>query len=395
MTGLHKNQPTPLDTKQYAAYISGDTLWKDAQELRDHRAVVGTPQQCIDRIGELAEAVRAEGMKYGISYHRERHPSRFTAGFKVQDEPFEQVAEEIRKVPEAAGLYGPFDYSDAFIADYVARWKEAEEKFLPDFMWLDDVPIFYHAEGDPQVIKFQNAFKGMIADYLNHARQWGKEVYFNNKGKHLNFPEGVGCREKDNLQMDTIGPPWQNPATLGISYAYMAHEDENDLYKTPAELVRLLVDVVSKNGNLLLNIGPRADGTIPEGMQTRLLAMGDWLKKHGEAIYGTRPWRTYGEYSGDIIEEEGVQTSKHSMRIHEIEYRFTTKPGVIYVIAFQPPGGDVVLSAFEGVDAGKIKSVRTLGGGEVDWKMDEQGLVLSPGAVDDFYLAMVYKITTR
>ena len=92
-----------------------------------------------DLIGDLGEAVRAEGMKYGISYHRERHPSRFTADFVVNDEPFPQVAEEIKMVPEAADLYGPFDYSDEFIADYVARWKEAEEKYRPDFMWLDDV----------------------------------------------------------------------------------------------------------------------------------------------------------------------------------------------------------------------------------------------------------------
>lgn len=360
-------------------------------ELTDWCATKMGPKR--DLIGDLADAVREEGMKYGISYHRERHPSRFASGFHVIEEPYSQVAEEIKMVPEAAMLYGPFEYSDAFITDYVARWKEAEEKYRPDFLWVDDVPIFYHAEGDPQVIKFQEAFKGMIADYLNQAGEWGKEVYFNNKGKHLNFPEGVGCREKDNLQMDSIGPPWQNPATLGVSYAYMAHEDENDLYKTPAELVRLLVDVVSKNGNLLLNIGPRADGTIPEGMQTRLLALGDWLKVNGEAIYGSKPWLTYGEYAGEIIDEEGVHYSKHSMRIHETEYRYTTKPGVIFVTAFQPARGELTLSSFAGFDYGKIKSIKTIGGDKVDWKAGDQGLILLPGKEDNFSLATVYKIS--
>ena len=152
--------------------------------------------------------------------------------------------------------------------------------------------------------------------------------------------------------------------------------------------------MVSKNGNLLLNIGPRADGTIPEGMQTRLLAMGNWLKTYGEAIYGTKPWHNFGEYKGEIIEEEGVHYSRHSMRIHETEYRYTSKQDVIYVIAFQPANGEVRLNAFKGFDKSIIISIELLGEGPVEWKMDEQGLTLSPGTNKNFDLACVYKIKT-
>lgn len=362
-------------------------------DLTDWCATKKGPKR--DLIGDLAKAVRAEGLKYGISYHRERHPSRFAAGFHVNETPFEQVAQEIKDMPEAAGLYGPFSYDDDFIADYVARWKEAEEKYQPDFMWIDDVPIFYAQEGDPQVQKFHDAFKGMIADYLNNAEKWGKEVYFNNKGKHLNFPEGVGCREKDNMLVETIGSPWQNPATLGVSYAYMHNEEVHDLYKTPAELVRLLVDVVSKNGNLLLNIGPRADGTIPEGMQRRLLAMGNWLKKNGEAIYGTKPWKTWGEYSGEIVEEKNVHYNSHSMRIHEKEYRYTTKPGYIYVTAFQPTEKKITLTSFKDFDKDSIKSITHMNGAAIKWNLNDKGLTIVPGNDDNFDLAKVYKIELR
>jgi len=300
------------------------------------------------------------------------------------------LCEWLPVLPEAVDLYGPFEYSDEFIADYVARWKEAEKKYQPDFLWVDDVPLFYHAEGDPQVVKFQNAFKGMIADYLNNAQLWGKEVYFNNKGKHPNFPDGVGCREKDNLQFDTIGPRYQNPATLGFSYAYMKYEEDNELYKTPAELVRLLADVVSKNGNLLLNIGPKADGTIPKGMQDGLLSLGKWLKVNGEAIYSTKPWHTSGEYKGEIFEEEDVHYMKHSMRIHEEEYRYTTKPGCIYVIAFQAPGESVHLRTFKGNKV-IIKSVQLIEGDPVKWELTEEGLNLYPENVN-FSQAIVYKV---
>lgn len=371
-----------------AEHHDGFMLWDS--DLSPWSATNKGPMR--DLIGDLAKAVRSEGMKFGTSYHRERHPNRFSKEMIVHAEPHDQVAEEIRRVPEAASLYGPFDYSDEFIADFVARWKELEEKYQPDFMWIDDVPIFRLAEGDPQVIKFENAFKGMIADYLNLAEEWGKDVYFNNKGKTLNWPAGVGCVEKDNLHLETIGPRWQNPATMGTSYAYMAAEEKGQLYKTPTELVRLLCDVVSKNGNLLLNIGPKADGTIPEGMQSRLRAMGDWLAVNGEAIYGTRPWKTYGEHSGELIEEPDVIYTKHSQRIHEVEYRFTSKPGLVYAIAFQKRTGQQLLKSFAGFE-GDIKRVDLVGSGQdITWEMTAGGLVLDCPDNAPFEHASVFKI---
>jgi len=345
-----------------------------------------------DLIGDLAKAVRAEGLKFGISYHRERHPNRFTPKPMVHAEPYEQVAEEIRRMPEAASLYGPFEYSDAFIADYVARWKEVQHKYRRDFMWLDDIPIFRFGQGDPQIRKYETACKGMIADYLNAARAWDKEVYFNNKGKTPNWPHGVGCLEADNLHRETIGPRWQNPATLGTSYAYMAAEERGDLYKTPAELVRLLCDVVSKNGNLLLNIGPRADGTIPDGMQRRLRAMGAWLKVNGAAIYGSNPWKTFGEYAGDLIEEEDVTYTKHSMRIHEHEYRYTTKPGTVYALVLRPLDEPVLLKSFAGLDR-DIESISLLGSDlPVSWILKVVGLRITPPQGATFNHVAVYKV---
>ncbi|TWU32328.1 alpha-L-fucosidase [Novipirellula artificiosorum] len=346
-----------------------------------------------DLIGDLANAVRAEGLKFGVSYHRERHPNRFTSEFIVDAEPFEQVAEEIRRMPESESLYGPFQYSDEFIQDYVARWVEIQNQYRPDFMWIDDVPIFYRAADDPQVDKFQIAFRKMIAGYLNAGQKWGKEVYFNNKGKQANWPLGVGCREADNLQMETIGPRWQNPATLGTSYAYMATEEEGDLYKSSSELVWLLCDVVSKNGNLLLNIGPRADGTIPEGMQRRLRDMGAWLELNGEAIYGSSPWKVFGEHEGEIVEEEDVFYTKHAMRVHEREIRFTTKPGAIYVIDLQPNGSNVSLKTFAEFDE-TIESISLLGSERpVQWNLTSSGLVLTPPHGAALRHAAVYKVT--
>ena len=346
-----------------------------------------------DLIGDLAMAVRDEGLKFGISYHRERHPGRFAPEDIVHGRPHDLIAEEIRRMPEAASLYGPFEYSDEFISDYVERWKEAEQKYQPDFMWLDDIPIFRIGAGDPQVIKFEQAIRTMIADYLNTAAQRGKTVYFNNKGKVLNWPDDVGVLEADNMKINAIGPRWQNPATLGTSYAYMAAEEEGDLYKTPTELVHLLCDVVSKNGNLLLNIGPRADGTIPQGMQDRLLAMGEWLSVNGEAIYESKPWITYGEHEGGLIEQEGVKYNRHSMRVHESEFRFTRKPGAVYIIAFQPLDTPVLLESFSGLD-NSISNITLLGSvAPIDWSLGRDGLRLEATGRLPFKHAAVFKVT--
>jgi len=317
-----------------------------------------------DIIGELGEAVRARGMKYAPSYHRERHPGYYAPEiYTVNATPFEDIAAEIEADPRAAELYGPFSYSDAFIADYVARWKEIQEKYRPDFMWLDHIPIFHQRwnkedYNSPQVATFRNACMRMIADYFNAAEQWGKDVYVNNKGPTggINWPEGVGCREKDNMRIDSASAEkWQNPATLGTSYGYMIEEEKNDLYKSPTELVHLLCDVVSKNGNLLLNIGPRADGTIPEGMQTRLLAIGEWLNINGEAIYSTRPWVTFGQ-------------EKPAMR-------FTSKPDAFYAILFEKPNQPFMIET----DSTSVAALSLLGSqNPVQWEKTETGIRITP-----------------
>lgn len=377
-----------LSAEHHDGFANWDT------KLSDWCATKMGPKR--DLVGDLAKSVRNQGLNYGVSYHRERHPSRFAKAFEIEGEPMPLVAEEIKRKPECAELYGPFTYSDEFIKDYVARWKELEKQYDPDFMWIDNIPIFNHAKGEPQTLKFQDAYKHMIADYLNSAAARGKEVYFNNKGKTPNFPMGVGCLEKDNMSTsEIVKERWQNPATLGVSYAYMHNEEVNDLYKTPAELVRLLVDVVSKNGNLLLNIGPRADGTIPEGMQRRLLAMGKWLSVNGEAIYASTPWKVYGEFEGEIIEEADVHYQKHSMRIHEKEYRYTAKDNVVYVTTFQYEDKPFVLKSFKDATV-QVEKVTTMDGKPIEFAMTEAGLQLTDKALkDQFSLAKVYKVYTK
>ncbi len=343
-----------------------------------------------DLVGELGKAVRAKGMKYAPSYHRERHTGFFAMKhYEIKSPPRPDIAEEIRRHPQAADLYGPFEYSDAFIADYMARWKELQRKYKPDFMWIDDIPIFYWTEegaNHPQTRKFKDSFQGLIADYFNAAQGWGKEVYLNNKGKHLNWPEGIGCREKDNLQMDTAGPKWENPATLGTSYGYLAIEEEKDLYKPSRELIHLLCDVVSKNGNLLFNIGPRSDGIIPQGMQDRLLDIGRWLDVNDEAIYGTRVWKIYGEA---IIPNS--KKRKHAINSTGIRFTRSANGKFVYAICFEWPEKPLTIKSFTNDN---IANVELLGSDrKLAWNMTDSGLNVTLPSRKPCEYAFVLKIT--
>jgi alpha-L-fucosidase len=322
-----------------------------------------------DLVGDLGAALRQRGIKYAPSTHRERHNSFFSSkGFRADGEPWPDIAKEIERVPEAASLYGPFVVNKAFVDDYVARWKEIEKKYQPDFLWIDDIPLWTRdgnnvpkGEAKPEIQYFYDQLRLMITGFMNQAAARGQEVYLNNKGGKLNWPEGVGCREKDNLRLAQIGPKWQSCTTFGTSFGYLEAEDAEDYphkKKSVGEVIHEMIEVISRNGNFLINIGPRADGTIPAWQVERLRAMGDWLKINGAAIYGSRYWHTTGQANAHLA--------------------FTTNGKKLYAISLEKPQ-PFTIEATKGWTAADVESVRLLGSeGKVEWAIDENGLRITP-----------------
>ena len=334
----------------------------------------------LDFIGSLGKAVRAQELKYGVSYHRERHWGFYTDSlntYKESPEPLPQILAEIEATPKAASLYGPFKLTEAFMQDYKARFLEIAEKYRPDFLWIDDSPANSLFPDAPAVSWFINKYHlEMIADYLNMAEEWGKPVYFNNKRwKRSNYPAGAGVDEKDYLRIDAISKtPWHSSGGMDHSYGYDRSEDAVDSYKSVEQLVETLVDVVSKNGNFLLDIGPKADGAIPENQKKRLLGIGEWLQVNGEAIYGTRPWVKFGE--------DGV--------------RFTRKGDVLYAILFDWPAKPLSIDFARELQAGDIVDVMLLGDkSEVAWRIVEGDLQVKFNAMADPDHAHTLKIVTN
>jgi alpha-L-fucosidase len=232
-----------------------------------------------DLIGELAEAVRKQWLIFGLSTHRAEHWWFMDGGMQfdsdVQDGQY-------------AGLYGPAQPRDSqpneeFLDDWLARTCELVDKYQPQIVWFD----WWIQE--PAFLSHRQRF---AAYYYNRAAEWGRGVGIN--FKYDAYPHDAAVFDVERGQLDDIYPTfWQTDTCVARkSWGYI----EGDRgYKEAGQLIGDLVDIVSKNGALLLNVGPKGDGTIPEEEEALLLAIGKWLTVNGEAIYDSRPWKVFGE----------------------------------------------------------------------------------------------------
>jgi alpha-L-fucosidase len=318
-----------------------------------------------DLVGDLARAVKSEGLVFGHSSHRAEHWWFFDGGMAFDS--------DVRD-PRYSGFYGPArpqkkaeDGSEPpsreYLDDWLARTAELVDKYQPQLVWFDwwiEQPVF-----QPYLQRF-------AAFYYNRGAEWRRGVAINYKNK--SFPAKAAVFDVERGQLPGIRPEfWQTDTSVSKnSWGYVEKQD----YKTTASLVGDLVDIVSKNGALLLNIGPRPDGTIPEPEQEILRCIGRWLAQNGEAVYGTRPWAVFGEGPTEVVGGSFNDTKRQAFTGRDI--RFTTKAGVLYAIALAWPGKTLsVKSLATGAPhaKGRVTGVRLLGhDGELHFTQDADGL---------------------
>jgi alpha-L-fucosidase len=340
-----------------------------------------------DILGELLSALRTEGIVCGASSHRAEHWWFFDQGMLLDS--------DVRD-PRNAALYGPASNQraaenqseppdQAFLDDWLLRSCEIVDKYRPQvvyFDWWICQPVF-----QPYLQRF-------AAYYYNRGAEWGQECAIDFKEwEGRSFPDHTGVFDIERGQSADIRRDlWQTDTSVSAnSWGYV----ENDKYKDPGDIIDDLIDIVSKNGTLLLNIGPKADGTIPEIQRQILSSIGNWLNVNGEAIYGTRPWKVYGEGPTPIV--AGSFTDVKRAPFTAADFRFTTNGDTLYAIALAWPEGHTLvvksLAANAPLADGSVTDVRLIGHeGKLDWRQTPDGLVVNLPAEEPCDYAVTLRI---
>ena len=312
----------------------GFALWPSAEASRTW----GRPWNSVeqgphrDLVGELTEAVRARGLKMGLYY-------------------------------SLYEWYNPLYLSDKprYVAEHMMpQFKDVVTRYKPSIIFGD---------GEWEMTSAQWRSPEMLAWLFNQSPVKDDVVVNDRWGSDTRHKHGGYWTTEYTPGMADTSHAWEESRGMGFSYGYNRAE-RLEHYHSGRELVLMLVDIVSRGGNLLLDIGPAADGTIPPIMEERLLQIGDWLKVNGEAIYGTRPWVrakqwSAGEQPKVAYNQEWGAAYDFSHLIGppsdgkaSVDAFFTSKGHAFYAILPRWPGHRFTLQEYAGPG---LKSVTLVG----------------------------------
>ena len=360
-----------------------------------------------DIVALWAAAAKKQGLRFGVSEHLERSYSWFNTN-KGSDKNGEFAGVPYDgNDPKYADLYFP-PHEDSNVGyptnppkswtrEWFWRIRDLVDAFQPDLLYTDGA------------VPFGDVGLSLISHFYNANTAWhgGKlEAVYNVKDMnhraghdHGEYVDGIAVQDVERGGMPDIkAQPWQTDTCIGDWFYRTDFK-----YKTAKEVIAYLCDVVSKNGNLLLNIPIKADGTIDREEEKVLEGMADWIAINGEAIYGTRPWRVFGEGPNCINkvggqEKEGVfaemtdqEKEVFFAQMTARDIRFTTKGDTLYAIALGwPEDGRLRIRSLPG-SLGRIETVSLLGhGGKLAWTQTDDGLaVILPEPVVSKYAVAI------
>jgi alpha-L-fucosidase len=284
----------------------------------------------------------------------------------------------------------------AYMEKFFKRTQQLWDDYQPDQIYFDDSALPFHGVTDEIGLKLAAHF------YNSNIKRHGRnEAVMNAKGLDEVQRKALVYDIERGKAEGILPEPWQTDTCIG-NWHYDRNVFEKHQYKSAAAVVPMLADIVSKNGNLMLSVPVRRDGTIDKDEVQILSEVGEWLKVNGEAIYATRPWKTYGEGPSTTGAEKGHhggQKDTQSKPFTAEDIRFTqSKDGkTLYAIALAfPADGKVSIKSLSTGSAhwlGKVGSVRQLGTrGKLDFTRDEAGLHVTLPAKQPTKIAFALKI---
>ena len=307
-----------------------------------------------DIVGAWREAARRRNIRFGVSEHLGAsytwwHPShgydefwpKLGQAYDGADPQYADLYHPAHREPYRGTAESWYTTDPAFHENWYRRVKDLVDSYEPDLLYTDGG------------IPFGVVGRSLIAHFYNRSiAQHGRleAVYTCKDLGSGEFYREAGVQDVERGVLAGINPlPWQTD-TSNSDWFYT----DDDWYKSDREIIHMLIDIVSKNGNLLLNVVQYPDGNLPPRSETLLATLKDWMAVNSDAIHGTRPWKVFGEGPTEgpsgAFQEGADYTAK--------DIRFTMKEKVLYAITLGEPKGRVVITSLDGRISGKMGSVR-------------------------------------
>lgn len=384
---IHMFKAENFDANEWAALIKSSGA-KFAMPVAEHHdgfkmynsdlngwtSVNMGPQR--DIIGELKTAFEKNGIVFSTSSHRAEHYWFMNGGSTIefknetQSEKYREFYGQCKNVHKANNLYTMLrqehgiEPTKEWLEDWLVSSCDLIDRYQPASLFFDW--WVSHKSFRPYMKKF-------LAYYYNRSLEWGKEVCVYYKSDAVMYNCAIFDRERG--QLDNVSPYiWQGETSTAYNaWSYCT----TNRFKTPETIARNFLDVISKNGCFVLNLGPKSDGTFCDEEKNIIDCIGKWTKKNEEAIWSTQPYKVFGEgkrQKGGSFNEHFSYTSK--------DYRFTCKTGVVYVFALKPNGRNTfnIKSLADSMDLFHcvIKKISVLGSDlDVNWTQNKKYLTLN------------------
>ena len=362
-------------------------LWNS--KLHNWNAVNMGPKR--DVVGDWQKAAQKYGLKFGVSEHLGASFTWFQSSHRADKTgpkagvPYDGADpkwQDLYHFPAEPGDKDWYSKNPKWQQQWYSEIQELVDNYHPDLLYTDGGVPFGNEAGLSMIAHLYNSSAARNGGHLALAspKAIDQTLYNSNAARHGGHAEVVyNCKQKsegrwvEDLErgiMRKIDPyPWQTDTSIG-DWFY----NRNWKFRPVSWVIHMLVDNVSKNGNLLLNVVQRPDGSLDPEVEEMLQQLAQWNAIHGEAIFGTRPWLVYGESSVKVKGGNFGEDYKYNAR----EIRFTTKGATLYAIALGwPADGKLVVKSLA-APAGKISTVRLLGyNRKVDWQQTAEGLVVT------------------